>query len=152
MSFTLYCDGGSRGNPGISGCGCVLYSNDSVPGKEESKKVWEKAQYCGIGTNNEAEYLGLVLGLRQCVEMKVQNLTVKMDSLLVINQMKKEWKLKAQNLKPYNAKACFYASKIPKIKFEHVRRELNTEADEQSNIGMDNISNIKTPLNVLDNL
>lgn len=141
----LYCDGGSRGNPGIAGSGFVIL-------REDKYRICEKAQYCGIGSNNEAEYLALVLGLKECVERGLKNVVVKMDSLLVVKQMNKEWKLKAENLKPYNSKAHFYASKIPKIKFMHIRRELNTCADEQSNIAMDiseKGNDIKNPLEVL---
>ena len=63
MKIKVYSDGGARGNPGQSGSGFVVYGAGG-------KKIYEQANYWGVGTNNEAEYGGLVTGLEWILENK----------------------------------------------------------------------------------
>lgn len=123
--FTLYFDGSSIGNPGKGGAGAVLYKDD--------KEIWAISHYIGENiTNNVAEYNGLLLGIAECVKRDIKKLSVKGDSLLVINQMKGVYKVKAPHLKDlYNAVKEFEKS-IDEIAFTHVYRSENTRADHLS--------------------
>jgi ribonuclease HI len=120
--FSLYCDGGSRENNLISGSGAVIYDENDIV-------VWEKSQFNGKGTNNEAEYKSLLMGLTQVIERKINNLVIKMDSLLVINHMKGLYKVKAPNLIPLYNECKKLCTKILKIEFVHVLRDKNKYAD-----------------------
>jgi len=126
----LFTDGGSRGNPGPSALGYVIYNFDDEVIKKDSK-------YLGVITNNQAEYLGLKVGLEACLELGVETLEVYMDSLLVINQVKGLFKVKNVDLMPINAEVRELATKFETISFTHVPRAMNKLADTMVNECLD---------------
>jgi ribonuclease HI len=129
-TYTLYFDGCSKGNPGPSGAGAVIY--DVL-----MKEIWSVAHFVGSNnTNNEAEYTGLLVGLRRAVEMGMTDLLVCGDSQLIIRQMKGEYKVKSASLRPMYLEAVELAKSIETIQYEHVYREFNKRADELSNLGL----------------
>ena len=91
--YTLFFDGCSKGNPGISGCGAVLYKNEYT----KENEIWTGNHYIGHNTNNVSEYNGLIMGLTQAVIMNIKELIVKGDSLLIIKQMKGDYQVKSKN-------------------------------------------------------
>ena len=124
--YTLFFDGCSKGNPGKAGAGAVLYMNDI--------EIWHKAYYISDKqTNNYAEYMGLIIGLEEVVKQKLTSLQVKGDSLLVIRQMKGEYKVNSQNILELYKKAISLSKKIKHIEFMHVYRKDNKRADALSN-------------------
>ncbi len=137
MQFTLYADGGSRGNPGPSGAGAVVF--DAI-----GKRVAEVSDYLGETTNNVAEYEAIIRGLKALLAafpegyFKSASVEVRMDSKLVIEQMKGAYKVKHPNLIPRNFEAKnLIARNFSQISFVHVPREKNTDADELANLAMD---------------
>jgi len=127
---TLYFDGCSKGNPGMSGAGAVLYDEQLV-------EVWSTAHFVGrCSTNNEAEYTGLLVGLRKCVDLGIDHLLVRGDSQLIIRQLKGEYKVKSESLKPMYLEAIELIQQIGSVQLEHVYRHLNKRADELSNQGI----------------
>ncbi len=139
MKIKAYSDGGSRGNPGDSGSGFVIYGGDG-------RTIYEQANYWGLGTNNEAEYKGLLTGLRwiegNMKEEKIDEVEFFLDSELIVKQMKGQYKVKADNLRGLFTGCQELARKIEKIKFKHVKREGNTRADELANMAMDKKENV----------
>jgi len=141
MTYTLYFDGSSKSNPGLAGAGAVLYDENNNEIWCVSKKVGDKE------TNNYAEYYALVIGLEECLQRSIQqsiqqknlkHLIVKGDSLLVIKQMKGEYKVKSENLLSLYKKAKELQEELQKeldscIEFIHVYRSENKRADELSN-------------------
>lgn len=137
MTFTLYADGGARGNPGPAGSGAVVFDT-------EGKRVVEVSDYLGNATNNIAEYEAVLRGLTKLKNEYAEGffchtpLIVRMDSELVIKQLRGEYKVKHPNLVPrYLEIKNLVARHFPKITFEHVRREFNKDADELANKAMD---------------
>ena len=133
-SITIYTDGGARGNPGPAGSGAVIYDG--------GKKVAEVSAYLGIQTNNFAEYEALILVLHKTAELFGSPLArpvhVRMDSELIVKQMKGEYKVKNPVLKEkYTRVKMLIAESFPHISFTHVRREKNAEADALANAAMD---------------
>jgi len=127
--YILYFDGCSKGNPGTAGAGAVLY--------QKGIEIWYSAVYVGDKeTNNVAEYTGLLIGLRKAVQMGISTLLVRGDSLLVIRQMRGEYKVSSANILPLHNEAKKLCTSIPTIAFEHVYRNKNTRADELSNDGI----------------
>jgi len=132
MSYTLYFDGGSRSNPGPSGCGWFI-TNDLQPPHEGFK-------YIGHATNNEAEYQALIYGLKYLstfLEAEFMEIQVFGDSKLVIEQMNRSWKVKAQNLIPLWKEAHELAKVFKAVKYTHIDRSLNVEADRLANKAID---------------
>ena len=127
--YLLQFDGCSKGNPGKAGSGAVIYKNKN--------EVWGKSLFIGNkNTNNEAEYIGLIIGLEEAINMGITKLYVEGDSLLVIKQMKGEYKVKSENLYKLYEKAKKLEKQINTVVYRHVYRDKNKRADELSNIAL----------------
>jgi ribonuclease HI len=123
--YNVYTDGASRGNPGPSSCAFVIYQDESV--------LLEKAEYLGIGTNNQAEYMGIIRALETLTEMKAYDVVVFSDSELVVKQLNKEYQVRSQQLKKLFNRAQSLISELFPIQFQHIPRSQNSKADELCN-------------------
>ena len=137
MRATLWTDGGARGNPGPAGSGAVVFD-------QAGKRVVEVSDYIGVATNNIAEYEALLRGLAKLRDeypagyFSGAELLIRMDSKLVIEQLKGAYKVKHPNLVPrFLEVKNLIARSFPHVSFEHVRREYNTDADALANEAMD---------------
>ena len=130
MRATLYADGGARGNPGPAGSGAVLLDPDGTV-------IAELRRFLGHATNNVAEYTALIIGLEEAEKRGIDELDIRMDSLLVVQQMKGLWKIKHPGLKPLAIRAGELLARFPTRTIEHVPRERNTLADTQVNRAID---------------
>ena len=128
--ITAFFDGGARSNPGPAGYG--VYIVDDL-----GNVLAELHGSLGVNTNNVAEYNGLIAALTWAVEHDVREITVKGDSLLIIEQMRGNYKVKNEGLKPLHMRARMLVMQIGNVRFEHVPREMNKDADRLSNVGMD---------------
>jgi ribonuclease HI len=126
---TAHVDGGSRGNPGPAGYGVHIIRDDG--------SVVELKASIGIATNNIAEYNGLVAALRWAVDEGLRSLHVKADSELMVKQMLGVYRVKNPGLQPLFEEARRLADQIGGVTFEHVRREVNQDADRLANEAMD---------------
>lgn len=132
MSVVIYTDGGARGNPGPAGAGAVVYHN--------AQKVSEIKKYLGPRqTNNWAEYEALALALEEVKRLGLgdQELEVRMDSELIVKQMKGEYRVKEPSLKPQHAAVQALVAHFPRVLFVHVPRTENKEADRLVNEAID---------------
>ena len=128
--WTLSVDGASRNNPGPSGIGIFLVKNGIAHSKE--------GFYIGKATNNQAEYLALLIGLcmlemHRAVDDQVHIIS---DSLLLVQQIKGIYKVRHPQLIPLHAVALSYVKQW-KASVNHVLREYNSDADEAANSGID---------------
>ena len=128
--ITAYFDGGARGNPGPAGYGVHIV--DAL-----GNVLSEQHGSLGTATNNIAEYRGLIAALQWAVEHSVSPFVVKGDSQLIIEQMRGNYKVKNEGLKPLYLEARMLVMQIGDVRFEHVPREQNKDADRLSNLGMD---------------
>jgi ribonuclease HI len=128
--ITAYFDGGARSNPGPGGYGVYIVDDQGTVLAELSGSL-------GVTTNNIAEYTGLIAALQWAVDHDVKSIAIKGDSQLIIEQMRGNYKVKNEGLKPLYLKARMLVMQIGDVTFEHVRREHNKEADRLSNVGMD---------------
>ena len=120
--ITLYTDGGSRGNPGKAACAFVVLN-------DKDEVVFSSGKYLNICTNNQAEYNGLIEGLRYLVKEGIKDVTVRMDSELVIKQVRGEYKVKDANIKLLIAEINSILPLFEHITFNHIPREENDKAD-----------------------
>ena len=126
----VYSDGAARGNPGPSGAGAVLVG-------PTGQVVERLGKYLGIQTNNYAEYMALLLGLRRAREMGVPEVEVFADSELMIRQLGGRYQVKSPSLRPLYEEALKLLNEFGRVKLVHVPREMNTAADEMSNRAID---------------
>jgi ribonuclease HI len=122
-------DGGSRGNPGPAGYGVHIEQDDGT--------VVELKESIGTATNNVAEYSGLLAALTWALQNGVSRLHIRADSDLLVKQMRGEYRVKSPGLQPLHEQARSLVRRIGDVKFEHVRRELNKDADRLANQAMD---------------
>lgn len=128
-STIAHIDGGSRGNPGPAGYGVHIERADGT--------IVELKEQVGVATNNVAEYRGLLAALAWAASHGIAQLHVRSDSLLLVKQMRGEYKVKHAGLRPLWQEARDLAKQIREVQFEHVRRELNKDADRLANEAMD---------------
>ena len=127
--YTLHIDGASRNNPGPAGAGILI--------KLDDKPVISHGYFLGSKTNNQAEYLALVLGLIIWQSLKKDvPLTVFSDSELLIRQINGQYRVKNPDLQHLFHCAYLLTNNKP-IHFTHVLRTKNKEADALANQGID---------------
>tara|TARA_A100001015_G_scaffold321594_1_gene453265 strand:- start:3171 stop:4274 length:1104 start_codon:yes stop_codon:yes gene_type:complete len=124
--YVLMFDGASRGNPGPSGCGYIIYDN-------LSNVIYKGGKFLNIQTNNYAEYMGLIIGLETIIKLGIKNVIIKGDSLLIIKQMNGSYAVKSDNLIELHNKAKTLVKKLSNITYVFVKRDINTEADKLAN-------------------
>jgi ribonuclease HI len=129
-ALVAYIDGGARGNPGPAGFGVRVEQTDGTLVEEFSEAI-------GVATNNVAEYRGLLAALEWARAHGHRDLHVRSDSLLLVQQMLGNYKVKHAGLQPLHAKARLLANEIGRVTFEHVGRAHNAHADRLANAAMD---------------
>jgi ribonuclease HI len=126
----LYTDGAARGNPGPAGAGAVIISPDG-------HIVARIGKFLGDSTNNVAEYMGLILGLKRAKAMGIKELDVFSDSELLVRQLAGDYAVKADHLKPLHDEAKALLGAFSAIHVRHIPREENAQADAMSNRAID---------------
>lgn len=129
-AIVAYIDGGARGNPGPAGYGVRIEQSDGTVVEEFGDAI-------GIATNNVAEYRGLIAALEWAKAHGRTRVHIRSDSLLLVQQMLGNYKVKNSGLQPLYARARLLAHDIGRVTFEHVRREANAHADRLANRAMD---------------
>lgn len=121
-TIIIYTDGGSRGNPGPSASGFVIMD-------QQENVMHQGGAYLGITTNNQAEYQAVRLGLEKALTMRAKRVVMRLDSLLVVNQMNGVYKIKNRELWPIHDRIKELVMQFEEVSFSHVRREFNQLAD-----------------------
>ncbi len=127
--YQVYTDGGSRGNPGPSGCGVYIVTPDKTP--------LSFFYFIGTATNNIAEYKACVFALQKLNQLGAKRVTVFADSELMIKQITGIYRVKNEGLIPLYREILQLMRSFEFIQFKHVKRELNKEADKLANHAMD---------------
>ena len=136
MHFTIHADGGARGNPGPAGAGAMIRD-------EFGSSVASVSKFLGTRTNNFAEYEAVILAFETLTKLLgmetvgTVSVTVKMDSELVVKQMRGEYKVKHPVLKGQYARLVSLATIFKNVSFSHVPRAQNKDADALANDAMD---------------
>ena len=126
----IHTDGASRGNPGQASAGLVVYNQDK-------QSIYEEGFLLGIQTCNFAEYSAVLRALQLSAQNKISRLLLKSDSALLVNQLLGLYKVRSPNIKQLYQECKKWKKEIPKVQFQHVRREHNKKADELANLILD---------------
>jgi len=129
-SLIVSTDGASRGNPGPAGYGVSIADDDGTIVEELAKGI-------GITTNNVAEYTAALEGLRKAAELGAEDVLLRSDSRLLIEQLSGRYRVKNPTLQRLHAEVRSIARGFRRVRYEHVRREFNKEADRLANLGVD---------------
>jgi ribonuclease HI len=131
-TWTIFTDGGSRGNPGPAGYAYVI----KPPGQPDI----EVKCYLGKTTNNIAEYTGMLKALEHARQLGAKKLVVNSDSELMVKQMNGIYRVKNEGLLPLYTKASQLRKQFDNVTFKHVYRDQNAHADALCNEAMDDRS------------
>ena len=136
MHLRIYTDGGSRGNPGPAASAAVL--KEMVAGKE-GKTIATASKYLGKTTNNQAEYMAIVIGLEKARALGGKQIEVHLDSELAHRQLTGKYKVKDPEIAKRFLEVKNLLHAFQKVTFTHVRREKNAEADALVNKVLDSL-------------
>jgi len=125
-TLDVYTDGGSRGNPGPSGIGVVIFDHSK-------KKIKEFNKFIGHATNNIAEYSALIYGLQEALFLKADEVNLYLDSELASQQLKGEYRVKNPEIKKLFEQALHLISGFKKVAIINIPREKNKDADKLVN-------------------
>lgn len=131
-AYELFTDGASSGNPGPAGIGVMIRAEEGI--------VKTVSESIGTATNNVAEYSALIRGLREAQVLKVEYLKIRVDSQLVFYQLKGDYKVKHESMKPLHEEALKLLKTFKKIEFKVVPREENKDADRLATAALKNNS------------
>jgi ribonuclease HI len=123
-------DGGSRGNPGPAAIAAVATD-------PSGEVLAERSETIGEATNNVAEYRALLLGIDLAKKLEADQAEFVGDSKLIVEQVKGNWKVKQEHLRPLNTKAKDGLRELPSWSIRHVGRDDNARADELLNAALD---------------
>ena len=132
MQLTIYTDGGARGNPGPAAIGVVIVRDGAT--------IAAQGEYIGERvTNNWAEYEAVIFAMVKALELECRGADIdfRLDSLLVVEQLKGNWKIKEPSLKPQAQKARDLMKEFGTVTFTHIPREKNKEANKLVNEALD---------------
>lgn len=128
-NYFIYIDGASRGNPGPSGAGAVIYE-----GKNEVARL---KKYLGDATNNEAEYEALILGIKEAVRLNYFSVRVFSDSELMVNQVNGHYRVLDPKLEKLYQRAYKEIHKLSAFQISYLGRRSNKVADALANQAID---------------
>lgn len=123
-------DGGSRGNPGPAAIAAVATD-------PKGEILAERSETIGQATNNVAEYRALLLGISVAKELGADEIEFVGDSMLIVEQVRGNWKVKQEHLRPLHAEAKQALAGVGRWSIRHVRRGENERADELLNEALD---------------
>jgi ribonuclease HI len=128
--LSVYVDGASRGNPGEAGAGAVIKDIKGNVIKRFKRSL-------GVTTNNVAEYKALIIGLKEAQRLGGSRIRVFVDSELVVKQVKGEYRVKNEGLRPLYSKAMDLLESFKGFEISHITRDKNAEADRLANEAID---------------
>lgn len=123
-------DGGSRGNPGPAAVAAVATD-------PKGEVLAERSETIGVTTNNVAEYRALLLGIALAKELEAEEVEFVGDSMLIVEQVRGNWKVKQEHLRPLLAEARDALADLGDWSIRHVKRGENERADELLNQALD---------------
>src|SRR5690349_6564413 len=129
----VFCDGGARGNPGPAAIGAVVLD----PATDPPRRLASVSEAIGVATNNVAEYRALIAGLRAAARFRPRRVHVRADSMLVVMQLRGEWKVKHDGLRPLFDEARTLLRAFDEFDLAHVPRAQNADADLLVNAALD---------------
>lgn len=121
IHLEIYIDGASKGNPGPSGVGIVIY--------REGLRIKNISNYIGTATNNVAEYTALIYALEEALLLKAKSLKINTDSQLLARQLNKIYKVKHPGIINLYSRAVHLLTGFEKVLIKHIPRQENSLAD-----------------------
>jgi len=125
----IYTDGASLGNPGLAAIGATIKD-------EQGGLIARISQRIGQATNNQAEYRAIIAALEEAIRLGAEEVDIRSDSQLVVNQISGRWRVKKLALKPLHQRVKQLVGPLKGFTITHIPREQNTEADNLAHLAL----------------
>lgn len=132
----VYCDGGSRGNPGPAAIGAVVVDPTVSP----PRRLATVSERIGVTTNNVAEWRAVIAGIEAAARFRPRSVRLRADSQLVVRQLRGEYRVRQPHLRPLHERARRLLEQFDEVDVRHVPRDANAEADALVNAALDGAS------------
>lgn len=129
-AYTAYADGASRGNPGPSAIGVLVFD-------ASGRQVHTVSRRLSAGTNNEAEYKAAIAALEAALGLGASHVDVYMDSELVVRQLTGRYRVRNPRLIPLHGRLLDLRGRFERVTFRQVPRAQNRIADGLANKALD---------------
>jgi ribonuclease HI len=131
-------DGAARGNPGPASAGAVLIDADRADAADpDAPPTSVVARPLGIQTNNVAEYTALVLALEEAHRLGAREIDLRLDSMLIVEQLHGRWRVRDVKLRPLWSAARTHLAAFDRWAARHEPRATNRAADALANLALD---------------
>ncbi len=135
-TYIIYSDGASRGNPGHSASAYVIYD-------DRGGAIISSGEYLGITTSTFSEYYAVKIALEAALEIGARSVECRIDNLSTVNQLNSVYRVKNRDVWPVHESIIDLMKKFQSVRFVHVNREYNKEADLLANDILDNYAGRK---------
>jgi ribonuclease HI len=125
----IFTDGASLGNPGLAAIGATVKD-------EQGRLVASISRRIGQATNNQAEYRAIIAALEEATRLGTEEVDIKSDSQLIVNQIRGEWRVKKPVLKPLHQRVKQLVGSLEGFTITHIPREQNAEADNLAHLAL----------------
>ena len=133
-TLIVFSDGACRGNPGPSGAGWVVKAADG-------SALAHGNLFLGHRTNNEAEYMAAIAGVQAAIDLGAHQVILRADSQLMVRQLSGVYRVRHPRVAPLYQALVALGRQLPTpLVAQHILRHLNTEADAQANLAIDQAS------------
>ena len=116
----VHIDGSSKGNPGPSGIGIIMFRNNFL--------ILNYGEFIGVHTNLLSEYLALKRALQFALLID-KDITIYTDSITIVQQRKSKERIRKKELKLLFREINNLEKKFKEISYKYIPREKNTAAD-----------------------
>jgi len=123
-------DGRSQGNPGPAAIGAIIKD-------EQGKLIASISQAIGRATNNQAEYRAIIAALKKAIELGAEQVDIRSDSELIVEQINRRYRVKNAALKPLYQQVKQLQSQLKGFTITHIPRQQNREADSLAGKALD---------------
>ncbi|MFC1948983.1 ribonuclease HI family protein [Chloroflexota bacterium] len=118
----IFTDGTAEPNPGQGAIGAVIKD-------EQGKSIASISEAIGLATNNQAEYRAIIAALEKAVSLGINQVDIRSDSELVVNQINGRYRVKNAALKPLFQQVRQLKDRMKGFTITHIPRRQNREAD-----------------------
>jgi ribonuclease HI len=133
LKVIAYADGASRGNPGPSALGAIVYD-------EAGRELHRASRALGRGTNNQAEYRAAIAALEAALGLGASEVELRMDSELVVRQLSGRYRVKNPGLIPLHKRILDLRTRFRRVEVRHIPRAQNKVADALANQALDSVA------------
>jgi ribonuclease HI len=125
----IHTDGASLGNPGLAAIGAIIKD-------EQGREIAGISRRIGQATNNQAEYRAIIAALEEAIRLGAEEVDIKSDSELIVNQVSGEYRVRKPALKPLYRQVKQLQRQFQGFSITYIPGQQNTEAHNLAHLAL----------------